>query len=63
MTAIDDPTASTASEVLDHRSGPVLSWLRLIVLVAAFAFLAGAAVHFVENRPVSTASVDAGFYK
>lgn len=33
------------------------------MLVAAFAFLAGAAVYFVENRPVSSASVDAGFYR
>ena len=62
MTAIDDPTTPAPDE-LDHRSGPALSWLRVIVLVTACAFLAGAAVYFVENRPVSSASVDAGFYR
>ena len=32
------------------------------MLVAAFSFLAGAVVHYVENRPTSADSVDAGFY-
>lgn len=43
--------------------GPSLSWPQLVVLVAAFAFLAGAAVYFFENRESSPSAVDAGFYQ
>jgi uncharacterized protein (DUF305 family) len=39
-----------------------LSWWQVVVLVVAFAFLAGAAVHYWDTRPEPAGSVDAGFY-
>ena len=44
--------------------GVALSWPKLIALVAAFAFLGGAAVYYVtEARQPGAGSVDVGFYK
>ncbi len=43
----------------EQRSGP--SWPRVIVLVVAFAWLAGAFGWFIADRPATPGSVDAGF--
>lgn len=45
-----------------HHGGPRLSWGRLVLLVAAFCFLAGAVGYFLaQDHPPAKASVDVGF--
>lgn len=62
MPTIDDqPDEELADEA--WLPGPLLSWPKLVTLVAAFAFLAGAVVYYFDNRPASASSVDGGFYR
>lgn len=62
MTTIDDSSVASVDEPV-AVSGPALSWPKLVALVTAFAFLAGAVVYYFENRPTSEGSVDVGFYR
>lgn len=55
--SVDQPAPD--QNVNGQRSG--LSWPRVVVLVIAFAWLAGAFGWFIADRPATAGSVDAGF--
>lgn len=58
-----DETNETAADVDPVRGGMWLSWPRLVALVAAFGFLAGAVVYFVDTTEPAPDAVDIGFYQ